>query len=280
MVKQSSLNLKIKGLDLKDLNRVLRKLSIDRSVRPVSRFFKGGTSQGRARLKEFIQNRFHFYVENRNQPQTDDISHMSPYLHFGQLSPTYIALQITGTGDAFQETQKAYLEELIVRRELAINFVHFTPDYDSITCLPKWARQTLTKHRKDRRRPVYDRGRLEEAATHDEYWNAAMREMKTTGFMHNYMRMYWGKKILEWSETPEQAFQTTLAMNNKYFLDGRDPNSYAGVAWVYGVHDRAWFERPIFGKIRYMAASGLERKCDIQGYVKKVDSLSNSVRES
>ena len=123
---------------------------------------------------------------------------------------------------------------------------------------------------------MYTRRQLEDAETHDEYWNAAMREMKITGFMHNYMRMYWGKKIVEWSKTSEHAFRTTLAINNKYFLDGRDPNSYTGVAWVFGVHDRAWFERPIFGKIRYMAASGLERKCDIRGYVNKVDSLANS----
>ena len=204
-------------------------------------------------------------MENRNQPQTDDISHMSPYLHFGQLSPLYLALQIKAAASRLKEAQEAYLEELIVRRELAMNFVNYTPKYDSYACLPQWAQKTLTQHRKDPREYVYTRSRLEEAETHDEYWNAAMREMKITGFMHNYMRMYWGKKILEWSKTPEHAFRTTLAINNKYFLDGRDPNSYAGVAWVFGVHDRAWFERPMFGKIRYMAASGLERKCDIQG---------------
>jgi deoxyribodipyrimidine photo-lyase len=157
-----------------------------------------------------------------------------------------------------------------------MNFVNFTKHYDSYKCLPNWARQTLTEHRNDPREHVYTRRQLENAQTHDEYWNAAMREMRYTGFMHNYMRMYWGKKILEWSKTPEHAFRTTLAINNKYFLDGRDPNSCAGVAWVYGVHDRAWFERPIFGKIRYMAASGLERKCDIQGYIRKVDALINS----
>jgi deoxyribodipyrimidine photo-lyase len=132
----------------------------------------------------------------------------------------------------------------------------------------------LKQHKKDPRGHIYTRTQLENAETHDEYWNAAMREMKMTGFMHNYMRMYWGKKILEWSRTPERAFQTMLALNNKYFLDGRDPNSYTGVSWIFGLHDRAWFERPIFGKIRYMAASGLERKCDIRGYVKKVESMA------
>ena len=134
-------------------------------------------------------------------------------------------------------------------------------------------KKTLADHQHDPREYVYSRRQLEKADTHDPYWNACMLEMKHTGFMHNYMRMYWGKKILEWSSTPQKAFKTTLAINNKYFLDGRDPNSYAGVGWIYGVHDRAWVERPIFGKTRYMAASGLERKCDIAAYVKKVDDL-------
>jgi deoxyribodipyrimidine photo-lyase len=274
VVKKESLGLKINSLDLKEVSAVLKKLTIDRSVAPVTQFFKGGTSRGKKRLAEFIKKRFHHYVKNRNQPQTVDISHMSPYLHFGQLSPLYIALQIKAAGSGLKEVQEAYLEELIVRRELAMNFVNYTPNYHSYSCLPQWAQKTLKQHQKDKREYVYTRGQLEDAETYDAYWNAAMREMKITGFMHNYMRMYWGKKILEWTNTPEHAFRTTLAINNKYFLDGRDPNSYTGVAWVFGVHDRAWFERPIFGKIRYMAASGLERKCDIQGYVKKVDRLS------
>jgi len=162
------------------------------------------------------------------------------------------------------------LEELIVRRELAANFVYYHRDYDNFDCLPEWAKQTLKDHRKDRRLYIYTRRQLEDAKTHDPYWNAAMQEMKYTGFMHNYMRMYWGKKILEWSSSPERAFRNTLAINNKYFLDGRDPNSYAGVAWIFGMHDRAWPERSIYGKVRCMMASGLERKCDIRGYVSKV----------
>jgi deoxyribodipyrimidine photo-lyase len=276
-VDTSTLGLKFKGLDLSNIDTILNKLSLDRSLAPVSRFFEGGTSQGKVRLAEFIKKHFHRYVENRNQPQTDDISQMSPYLHFGQLSPLYLALQIQASGSRFKEAQSAYLEELIVRRELAMNFVNFTPKYDSYACLPQWVQKSLNEHQKDPREHVYTRKQLEDAETHDEYWNAAMREMKITGFMHNYMRMYWGKKILEWCRTPGHAFRTALAINNKYFLDGRDPNSYAGVAWVFGLHDRAWFERPIFGKIRYMAASGLERKCDIRGYVKKVDALLNCI---
>ena len=185
----------------------------------------------------------------------------------------YLALQALKTEKRFSKAREAFIEELIVRRELAINFVYYTPDYDSYACLPGWAKKTLAEHKNDRREYLYSRGELENCRTHDEYWNAAMREMKSTGFMHNYMRMYWGKKILEWSQTPEKAFKAALAINNKYFLDGRDANSYAGVAWIFGMHDRAWFERPIFGKIRYMAASGLERKCDIQAYVAKVNAL-------
>ena len=271
-IKKSSLQLRISGIDLSNIEAVLKKMSLDRGVLPVSGLFKGGTARARKMFGDFLHRRFTNYVENRNQPQTDDVSHMSKYLHFGQISPLYLALQILKTEKRFKEAREAYLEELIVRRELAMNFVYYTPDYDSYTCLPAWAQKTLAEHKKDRREYCYTRRQLENSRTHDEYWNAAMREMKFTGFMHNYMRMYWGKKILEWSQTPEQAFKTILAINNKYFLDGRDANSYTGVAWVFGVHDRAWFERPIFGKIRYMAASGLERKCDIQAYVEKVNA--------
>ena len=276
-VKKNSLNLSIDSLDLKDIDALLHGLSLDRSVTAVTQFYKGGSSQARATFEAFLQNRFHRYVKNRNQPQTDDISHMSPYLHFGQISPLYLALRVKAEGEGLGEAQEAYLEELIISRELAMNFTHYNPDYHSFACLPAWARTSLQEHRKDHRESIYTRSQLENARTHDAYWNAAMQEIKVTGFMHNYMRMYWGKKILEWSITPEQAFRTTLAINNKYFLDGRDPNSYAGVAWIFGMHDRAWFERSIFGKVRYMAASGLERKCDIQGYVDKVESLATRV---
>ena len=276
-VQKSSLSMKIKSLSLERIDAVTEALSLDRSVAVVTSFFKGGTAQAKSRLDGFIRKRFQHYLGNRNQPQTDDISHMSPYLHFGQISPLYVALKIKAAAGRLDEAKAAYLEELIVRRELAINFVYYTANYDSYACLPQWAQITLKLHEKDPREYRYTRKQLERAATHDDYWNAAMREMKTTGFMHNYMRMYWGKKILEWSKSPELAFQTTLALNNKYFLDGRDPNSYTGVAWVFGVHDRAWFERPIFGKIRYMAATGLERKCDIKAYVKKVDALVKGV---
>jgi deoxyribodipyrimidine photo-lyase len=272
--KHKSLKFTIKGIDLTDIEKILKKMRLDRNVAAVTHFFKGGTSQAVKRFDEFIRRRLKHYNEHSNQTQTDDVSGMSPYLHFGQISPLYLALRIQRVAHAPQEARDAFLEELIVRRELAMNFVNYTKGYDAFDCIPQWAQKTLSQHQKDKRDHVYTRRQLEAAKTHDEYWNAAMREMKYTGFMHNYMRMYWGKKILEWSQTPRKAFRTTLAINNKYFIDGRDPNSYTGVAWIYGVHDRAWAERPIFGKIRYMAASGLERKCDIQAYVKKVHPLA------
>jgi deoxyribodipyrimidine photo-lyase len=200
---------------------------------------------------------------------------MSKYLHFGQISPIEVALAVRrAKGRA--ENEEAFLEELIVRRELACNFVQFTPDYDRFKCLPRWAKESLRGHKSDRRDPQYSRAELESASTHDAYWNAAMREMTHTGYMHNYMRMYWGKKILQWSSSPEHAFRTALELNNKYFVDGRDPNSYANVAWIFGLHDRAFSERPVFGKIRFMSAAGLERKCDIEGYVDKVERLCRS----
>ena len=272
-VKKPSLGLRIRGHNMESVRDVLQGLTLDTGVPSVASYLAGGTSAAKRRLGQFIHNHLEHYVKNSNQPQTDDISRMGPYLHFGQISPLYVALRVIQAPDALQEAKDAFIEQLVVRRELAINFVYYTPDYDKYACIPAWAAASLEKHSNDPRKYLYSRRQLENAATHDPYWNAAMREMKHTGFMHNYMRMYWGKKILQWSRTPRQAFRATLALNNKYFLDGRDPNSYAGVAWIYGVHDRAWQERPIFGKVRYMAAAGLERKCDIGGYVKKVDAL-------
>lgn len=247
---------------------------IDEGVAPADRFFVGGAREADKRLNRFIRNGLAQYTTHGNQPQTDDVSHLSPYLHFGQISPLRVAMALTRlrASGALDGEIDAFLEQLVVRRELAINFVHQTPDYDAYTCIPEWARRTLAAHRDDPRPHLYSREQLENARTHDRYWNAAMQEMRATGFMHNYMRMYWGKKILQWHPDPASAFATALALNNRYFIDGRDPNSYAGVAWVFGVHDRAWAERPVFGKVRYMAAAGLERKCDIEGYVRKVEN--------
>jgi len=268
-----STGMEIEGLDIRDEEALLGPLSMDREVKPV-RLFTGGTQAARKILDDFVQRHLDRYAENRNQPQTDDVSHMSKYLHFGQISPAVVARKILETRKGTEDDRESYLDELLVRRELAVNFVHFSEGYDRFNSLPRWARETLEAHRDDRRPHVYPRGRFEAADTHDPYWNAAMREMKTTGYMHNYMRMYWGKKILEWSDTPQAAYETALYLNNKYFLDGRDPNSYANIGWIFGLHDRPWQERDVYGKVRTMTARGLERKADPGAYVRKVDRLT------
>jgi deoxyribodipyrimidine photo-lyase len=266
------------GIDLGNLDYVLAALDIDRSVAPVP-LYKGGTRQARRLLERFLREAIVGYRDHRNQPHTDAVSHMSKYLHFGQISPVYLACRIR-EASAPDADRDAYLEELLVRRELAQNFVNFTKDYDRYRCLPAWARGSLDAHRGDRREHVYTRKQLISGATHDRYWNAAMREMRFTGYMHNHMRMYWGKKIIEWSTTPEHAHRVAMELNNKYLIDGRDPSSFANVNWLFGLHDRPWPERPVFGKVRYMAASGLERKTEPEEYVEKVDRLVREVESS
>lgn len=268
-VRRPSTGLPVDGLDLGTPDDVLARLKIDRSVAPVDRVFRPGTAAAKARLRAFLAGGLARYAENHNQPQTDDTSRLSPYLHFGQIAPLFVALEAR-RAEASGPARESFLEELIVRRELACNFVWFTPDYDRPSGLPAWARKTLAEHAADPRPGSYAAERIEAADTGDPYWNAAMAEMRCTGFMHSHMRMYWGKKVLEWSPTPEEGFALALRLNNRYFLDGRDPNSYAGVGWVYGAHDRPWPERPVFGKVRSMTAGGLERKCDIEAYVDKV----------
>jgi deoxyribodipyrimidine photo-lyase len=192
---------------------------------------------------------------------------MSPYLHFGQVSPVTLALHAQEQGGS---GTPAFLEELIVRRELAVNFVRYNDHYDSFASLPAWAQKTLELHQGDQREYGYSVDELERAATHDPYWNTAQMEMVKTGKMQGYMRMYWGKKILEWSRTPQDAYSVALYLNNKYEIDGRDPNGYAGIAWCFGKHDRPWGERPVFGMVRYMNAPGLTRKFAMDRYLEKV----------
>ena len=269
-VEKQSTNLPAEGLDLSNIGEVLDGMDLDRSVGALGHLYKGGTSEAKKLFRRFLKNRFDGYVEHRNQPQTDDVSHMSKYLHFGHISPIWLALEARQSKTS-NDNIESFVEELVVRRELSMNFVFYNEDYDSFSNIPGWAKETLREHKSDEREHVYTRKQLENAETHDEYWNAAMREMVHTGYMHNYMRMYWGKKILEWSNTPEHAYRTTLYLNNKYFLDGRDPNSYANVAWVFGQHDRGWTERQVFGKVRYMSAGGLKRKTKPDQYVEKVE---------
>jgi deoxyribodipyrimidine photo-lyase len=255
-----------KSLYFDDIESVMKNLSLDNSVYSSS-MFNGGMHHAQKLLDYFLKNHFDQFPYHRNDPSRNVCSNLSPYLHFGQISPIDIALQIKKSNP---HNASVFLEELIIRRELAMNFVYYNNRYDTLFSLPQWAYQTLKKHEKDKREFEYDLKDLEQANTHDPFWNAAQMEMMLTGKMHGYMRMYWGKKILEWSETPKQAFQYAIYLNNKYELDGRDPNGFAGVAWCFGKHDRAWGERPIFGKIRYMSVKGLKRKGDLDKYIENI----------
>ncbi len=280
-VHHPSMNLKISDplqLDASAPDKTLAKLKINHAIGLV-KAFTGGYSHATKLLTGFAARKLKHYAELRNEPDKDYVSHMSPYLHFGQISPLEIALKVqkatTATpGSPIDDNTDAYVEELVVRRELSMNFVLHNAHYDTYECLSPWSAQTLANHASDERPYVYTRDQLENALTHDPYWNAAQREMVHTGKMHNYMRMYWGKKIIEWTASPQEAFQIALSLNNTYQLDGRDANSFAGIAWCFGKHDRPWTRRPIFGTVRYMNAAGLERKYDINAYVKKIDSIT------
>jgi len=209
------------------------------------------------------------YGTERNDPNKDCLSGLSPYLHFGQISAQRIALEVNKTG-VNDEGSKGFLEELIVRKELADNFCYYNKNYDSFEGFKDWGKETLNKHRKDKRVFLYSRDEFEEARTDDALWNAAQNQMKIEGKMHSYMRMYWAKKILEWTDSPEAAIEIAIYLNDKYELDGRDPNGYCGIAWsIGGIHDRAWVEREIFGKIRYMNYNGCARKFDVKAFEKR-----------
>jgi len=249
-----------------DWDGALRRLDPDRAV-PLVANPRPGPDAARKQLAEFIRERLPRYHLERNDPIADVQSGLSPYLHFGQLAPLRAALEVSRSG-APAAAREAFLEELIVRSELADNYCHFNPDYDRWEGLPAWARRTLDAHRSDMREYVYTVREFEDGLTHDSLWNAAQAQMKKTGKMHGFLRMYWAKKILEWSETPEQAQQTAIFLNDRYSLDGRDPNGYVGVAWsMGGLHDRPWAERPVFGTIRYMSRAGCARRFDLARFV-------------
>jgi deoxyribodipyrimidine photo-lyase len=256
-----------------DERKILEDLPVDRRVQP-ARSFRGGTAAGLDRLKRFIAEGLKNYDTARNLPHIPGTSEMSAYLHFGQIGPLTIAMAIK-EADAPQAAKDAYLEEMIVRRELAINYVARNPKYDKLEGCHEWARKTLAEHESDRRQYIYTEEQFENAETHDPLWNAAQREMVITGRMHGYLRMYWAKKILEWTKSPAEAFEMAVRLNDRYELDGRDPNGYTGVAWaIGGKHDRPWAPvRPIFGMIRYMTASGCARKFDVKAYLDRVRML-------
>lgn len=245
---------------------LLDKVSIDRSVAPVSGF-RGGSSEATRVLRRFIKDGLAGYDDNRNHPERNGTSRLSPYMHFGHLGPHTVAAAVR-EADAPRPDRDAFLEQLIVRRELAVNFVRFNPNYDSLEGCEPWALRTLKEHARDRRPYRYSPRQLEDAETNDDLWNAAQTQMAEAGWMHGYMRMYWAKKILEWSASAAEAYDVAVYLNDKYELDGRDPNGYAGIAWaIGGKHDRAWGpERPIYGKVRYMSYASTSRKFDSRAY--------------
>jgi deoxyribodipyrimidine photo-lyase len=257
-------------VDLGDVDAVLQQLGFE-AIDDAHVFLRGGTSQARSRLRRFIDDSLAGYAERRPDPLHPKVSRLSPYLHFGQLSPIAVLLEVRAAG-APQADVDAFTEELVVRRELAANYVRYEPDYDAYRALPDWARKTLDEHRRDEREHHYSATELEEGRTHDQAWNAAMAELRATGYLHNHLRMYWGKQVLRWASSPEHAFRTVLELNDRYSLDGRDPSSFANVAWVFGLHDQAFAERAVTGKTRPMTRSGLERKFDLPAWLADVRS--------
>jgi deoxyribodipyrimidine photo-lyase len=255
-----------------DWNKLDKSLKINCDIKEVNWIIPGEVSALKS-LKNFLESKFDQYNKLRIDPTKDGQSNLSPYLHFGQISAQRVAFE-TQQLNGNKESEKDFLEELIVRRELSDNFCYFNKNYDSFNGFHQWAKTTLNEHRKDEREFLYSLMDFENANTHEDLWNAAQLEMVTTGKMHGYMRMYWAKKILEWSKSPEEALMIAIYLNDKYELDGRDPNGYTGTAWsIGGIHDRPWFERPIYGKIRYMNRNGAEKKFDINSYIKKFNKI-------
>jgi deoxyribodipyrimidine photo-lyase len=250
---------------------------IDVSVQPVLTF-QSGTRAALESLTRFVRERLTGYTTERNLPDMDGTSQLSPYLHFGHIGPHTVALAVKNAS-APRPDREAFLEQLIVRRELAINFVKFNPKYDRLQGAEPWALRTLKEHKQDEREHLYSARQLEDAETHDPLWNAAQQQMVISGWMHGYLRMYyWAKNILEWTRSPEEAFDIAIRLNDRFELDGRDPNGYAGIAWAMGgKHDRAWGpERPVYGKIRYMSYASTSRKFDSKRYIERVNRLARN----
>ncbi|MFT4303816.1 MAG: deoxyribodipyrimidine photo-lyase [Candidatus Woesearchaeota archaeon] len=253
-----------------DWKKIWSSLKVNIAVKEVD-WLLPGEDEAEKILKKFIDDKIWSYSDNRNNPNYDATSNLSPYLHFGQISAQRIAYEVKASKIPAAE----FLEELIIRRELTDNYCYYNLNYDSLEGCPEWAKKTLKDHEKDPRDYVYSLKQFENAETHDDLWNAAQLEMMKKGKMHGYMRMYWAKKILEWTKNASDAFNIAIYLNDKYELDGRDPNGYVGVAWsIGGVHDRAWFERPIFGKIRYMNYNGCKNKFDVERYIKNVSLIN------
>ncbi|MEF3280344.1 MAG: deoxyribodipyrimidine photo-lyase [Elusimicrobiota bacterium] len=265
----------IKGsIDLSNPEKIFKMLKCP-SEPGSCRFLKGGRKEALIKLNKFINEKLPFY-DRRSDPAYDFSSGLSPYLHFGQISPIEIALSVIEAENVPLSLKEKFLDQLIVWRELARNFLSFEENFDSLKCLPRWAQEEIKKHSSDIRPVIYTLETLENAQTKDRWWNIAQKELIFTGRIHNYMRMYWGKKIIEWSPSFERALEILIYLNDKYAIDGRDPNGYASILWCFGLHDRPFFERPIFGKIRYMSSAGLERKFEMEKYYLRISSIIGS----
>lgn len=248
------------------IDSILPYLDIDQSVKPVE-WLSAGEDHAYSMLEKFLKNSLPHYNERRNDPNVDGTSNLSPYLHFGQISAQRVVLEAQKQ-KPIGSLKGTFYDEIIVRRELSDNYCYYEENYDNIRGFPDWGRKTIDKHKSDSREYTYSLREFENATTHDKAWNAAQLQMKDKGKMQGYMRMYWGKKILEWTDTPEKAMEIAIYLNDKYELDGRDPNGYAGIAWsIGGVHDRAWKERNVYGKVRFMSFNGLKRKFDLENYI-------------
>lgn len=266
----------MKDYQIPEWGEIISNLHVDHSVCSVN-WIRPGEKAAARMMKDFIVQHINEYSKFKNDPNKHVLSNLSPYLHFGMISSQRIALEILKEHKKEPSTE-AFLEELIIRKELSDNFCFYNQNYDSTDSFPEWAKLTLDQHRKDEREYLYTLEEFELQQTHDPLWNAAQKEMVNTGKMHGYMRMYWAKKILEWSDSPETALKTCIYLNDKYELDGRDPNGYAGCAWsIGGVHDRAWNERPVYGKIRYMNYNGCKRKFDVVNYIDSINGLSRTL---
>ncbi|XP_077204166.1 deoxyribodipyrimidine photo-lyase-like [Paroedura picta] len=247
-------------------------LQVDCSVKEVG-WAKPGTAAGLAVLEEFVEKRLKFFGTERNDPNKATLSNLSPWFHFGQVAVQRAILEVSKHRRRCRESVDAFVEEAVVRRELADNFCFYNPQYDQVEGAPAWAQTSLALHAKDKRTHLYTLKQLEEGKTHDPLWNAAQLQMVHEGKMHGFLRMYWAKKILEWTSSPEEALKFSIYLNDRYELDGRDPNGYVGCMWsICGVHDQGWAERAVFGKIRYMNYAGCKRKFDVHQFESKYSS--------
>ena len=248
-----------------NIAELVSECDIDHTVKPSDRY-RGGTNAGRKRLTHFVRNILPHYDKTQKEPSVDGVSRLSPYLHFGFLSIQEIVAAVEHA-KAPKPAKQAFLEQAIVRRELSFNLTRYNPHYDSLRSLPDWAQQTMRDHAEDPRPELLDAETIEAGETYDELWNAAQRELLITGHLHNYVRMLWGKRVIEWQRSYEMAFELLVHLNNKYALDGRNPNSYAGILWCFGKHDRPWFDREIFGTMRYMTSQSMAKKFNARRYI-------------